>query len=61
MFKKEKAPKEDQILSEDRPDVRAPYSSPELRVYGDVEKLTLAAGPAGHLDGNTIAGHRRTH
>jgi hypothetical protein len=61
MFKKEKAPKEVQILGEDSPDVRAPYTSPELRVYGDIAKVTQTAGAAGLPDGGSTTHLMMTH
>jgi hypothetical protein len=61
MLKKEKAPKEDQILASISPDERAPYTSPELHVYGDVAKVTQTAGAAGNVDGGLTTHLMMTH
>jgi hypothetical protein len=60
MFKKEKAPKVDQII-EVSPDEKAPYTTPELRVYGDVAKLTQTLGAAGNNDGGLTLHLMMTH
>ncbi|HXB68836.1 MAG TPA: hypothetical protein VNY05_11355 [Candidatus Acidoferrales bacterium] len=56
MLGKDKTPKEDQILEEGDIDVRVPYSSPELRVYGDIAKLTQFSGNMGLPDSGTVMG-----
>jgi hypothetical protein len=60
MLGKDKTRKDNQIGKEGELDVRAPYSSPELRVYGDVAQLTQTAGSKGLTDFGTVMGNKMT-
>jgi hypothetical protein len=60
MLGKDKTPKEDQILNEDGLDVRKPYNSPELRVFGDIADLTQTAGAKGLTDFGTVKGMKHS-
>ena len=60
MLGKDKMPNQDQILKDGELDAKAPYSSPELRVFGDVAQLTQTTGPNGLRDFGTLGGHMMT-
>lgn len=40
---------------------KKPYVTPTLTTYGDVRKLTEAAGNLGNSDGGVNPGHMMTH
>ncbi len=42
--------------SEDTEPTKRPYQSPELRIYGDIEKVTQIGGTMGGT-GDIVSGH----
>ena len=39
---------------------REPYSSPQLRIHGNLGQITQNTGRSGKTDGSTITSHKHT-